>query len=202
MAALEIFLLRHGESEGNRARTFGGHGPTPLTEAGHAQARAAARRLLAVGPFDALYASDLPRAVQTAQPFADATGLSLTLTPALRERSVGVFTNLSFEDAEARYPDHYAALVRRDPLACPPGGETTSECRTRAARYIDDAIGRVSNGRVLFVSHAHTINLALRHLLQVSDDARVFFQTDNCAFHHLARAADGFWRVVALNDRR
>jgi broad specificity phosphatase PhoE len=204
MRATQICLLRHGESEGNAARRFGGHGPTPLTELGRAQAQATARALAAEGGLVAIITSDLARAVETAEPIAEATGVKLEITPALRERSVGIFTGLTFEEAEARYPEHYAALVRRDPLSCPPEGELLSDCRARAAAVLDAAVDRASGGRALLVSHAHTINLLLKHVLQIADtiEPPVYFQTDNCALHRLERSDGGMWRVRALNDRR
>src|SRR5690242_7529133 len=119
MAATEILLLRHGQSEGNEGGRFGGHGPTPLTALGRAQAEAAAETLATEG-LTAIYASDLPRAVQTAEPVARRTGIAVETTAALRERSVGVFTGLTFAEAEARYPAEFAAMMRRDAGACPP----------------------------------------------------------------------------------
>src|SRR5579871_2454219 len=98
MRGTEILLLRHGQSEGNEAGRFGGHGPTPLTARGRAEARAAADALAAEGGLTAIYASDLPRAVETALPICEATGIAMVKTPALRERSVGVFTGLTFAE--------------------------------------------------------------------------------------------------------
>src|SRR3954471_15599612 len=94
MHAAEILLLRHGQSEGNEGGRFGGHGPTPLTALGRRQAEAAARALAAEG-LTAIFASDLPRAMQTAEPTVAATGIAMTTTAALRERSVGVFTGMT-----------------------------------------------------------------------------------------------------------
>src|SRR5262245_37992846 len=110
----DLLLLRHGQSEGNERGHFGGHGPTPLTALGRAQARATAACLVGEGGLSAIFSSDLPRAVETARPIAEATGIAPSLTEALRERSVGVLTGLSFAEAEARYPEVYAAMMRRD----------------------------------------------------------------------------------------
>src|SRR4051812_37490773 len=103
-AVAEILLLRHGQSEGNEGNRFGGHGPTPLTARGRRQAELAAAAVAKEG-LPALWSSDLVRAVQTAEPIAAACGLPLQQTAALRERSVGVFTGLTFLEAEERYPE-------------------------------------------------------------------------------------------------
>src|SRR5579884_3332156 len=98
-----IILVRHGESEGNAARRFGGHGPTPLTPRGREQARAAGKAL--AGEVDVVYCSDLPRAVQTAEEICASTGGQPIVTPALRERSVGELTGLTFEEAREKFPE-------------------------------------------------------------------------------------------------
>ncbi len=203
MSTTEILLLRHGQSEGNEAGRFGGHGPTPLTALGQAQAAAVARALAGEG-LTAIWSSDLVRAVQTAEPIAAATGLPLRQTPALRERSVGVFTGMTFAEAEARYPEFFAALMRRDyaPDWSPPEGETTDDCFLRIGGFFDEAIADAVGGRVLVVSHAFTLNLTLRRLLGLAHVPSVFFRTDNCGLHRLKRTPQGFWNVEALNDRR
>src|SRR5215831_17829594 len=106
-----ILVVRHGESEGNAERRFGGHGPTPLSERGRAQARALGRVLANEPPPDAVYSSDLPRAVETAAIVMATGGRGGTVieTPALRERSVGVFTDMTFDEARTQFPDAYAS---------------------------------------------------------------------------------------------
>jgi probable phosphoglycerate mutase len=201
--ATEILLLRHGQSEGNQAGQFGGHGPTPLTGLGRRQAAATAQALTREGSFAAIYSSDLARATETAEPLAAATGIALIRTEGLRERSVGQFTGLTFAEAEAIYPEAYAALMRREPDACPPGGETSAMCLERASAVLDDALARFAGGRVVLVSHAYALNLILRRVVGVADPRTpLFFQTDNCAVHRLMRSSRGTWTIAALNDQR
>jgi probable phosphoglycerate mutase len=198
MSALEILLLRHAQSQGNEEGRFGGHGPTPLTAEGRAQAEATARALAREGGLTAIVSSDLVRAIQTAQPVSEATGVDVVTTPELRERSVGVFTGLTFAEAADRHPEAYQAMMRRDPNACPPEGETQWQCATRAQACFDRAVTSNAEGRVLLVSHAFTINLILRRLFNLTDSE--FFQTDNCGLHRLRRRHNS-WTIVALNDR-
>src|SRR5512144_2073615 len=99
MRGTEILLLRHAQSEGNEEGRFGGHGPTPLTARGRAQAEATARALAREGGLYSIVSSDLVRAVQTAQVVSQATGVKIVTTPELRERSVGVLTGLTFAEA-------------------------------------------------------------------------------------------------------
>src|SRR5262245_13840630 len=131
-----LVLCRHGESAGNVEQRFGGHGATPLTERGRSQARALGRALAETG-IDAVYTSDLPRARETAELIGSETGIAPELAPALRERSVGDLTDLTFAEAEARFPEAFRALMNRERDACPPGGETYRACQLRVVALLD-----------------------------------------------------------------
>ncbi len=202
MSAIEILLVRHGQSKGNEEGRFGGHGPTPLTRRGKKQAEQTAEALQREGGVSAIYSSDLPRALETAQPIAEAVGTAVIATMALRERSIGIFTGLTFSEAEARDPEAYAALMRREPNHCPPEGETAEACGKRSGELIDELIKRFSTGRILLVSHAFTINLVLRRILGYgTKEPGPFFQTDNCGLHRLKLRHAAPPTVIALNDR-
>ena len=98
MPTTQVILIRHGQSQGNAEGRFGGHTDTPLSARGRKQAEATAKAL-ASEKFDAIYSSDLPRAIETATPLARLTGAPLITTDAFRERSVGVMEGLTFEEA-------------------------------------------------------------------------------------------------------
>ncbi|MBQ8341530.1 MAG: histidine phosphatase family protein [Clostridia bacterium] len=99
-----IILIRHGQSEANKARIFAGHTDAPLSEKGRAQAQAAATYLLAHEHIDAVYASDLSRAMSTARPTAEAFGLPIHPEPALREIFAGAWEGRYFDDLDVEYP--------------------------------------------------------------------------------------------------
>lgn len=196
-----IILCRHGESEGNREARFGGHGTTPLTALGRSQAEATGARLARMG-VDAVYSSDLVRAQQTADIIARAIGGSYESTPTLRERSVGIFTGLSFDEARARFPNEYEALLRREPDSCPPGGETYLQCRARASSFLDDLLVLNAGQRIVLVSHHLALYQLVLHILDVENqaDPRFYVRIDNCALHRFERYPDGVWQVLAFND--
>jgi broad specificity phosphatase PhoE len=66
MAQMQLFIIRHGETEENRDKIIQGHLPGRLSELGKQQARDAGKKLLKYGPFDQIISSDLERAKQTA----------------------------------------------------------------------------------------------------------------------------------------
>ena len=70
----EIIIIRHGETEWNITGRFQGHSDVPLSAAGHEQAELLGKNI-ALDDIDKIYASDLIRAVETAQPLAARFGL-------------------------------------------------------------------------------------------------------------------------------
>jgi probable phosphoglycerate mutase len=86
-----IFLVRHGETVDNARQIMQGQTQGELNQRGREQAEQVARRL-ASEPLDAIVASDLHRAIQTAEVIAEPHGLPVVTTPLLRERDWGSFT--------------------------------------------------------------------------------------------------------------
>lgn len=198
-----LALVRHGESLANHERRFGGHGPTPLTERGHTQARVTGRHLADRLAPTAIVSSDLARAQQTADHIAAATGLDVETTPGLRERGLGRLDGLLFEEVRERYPDDWAQLLSRDPDWASPGGESNRAVFERVARAIDDIVARHRGGRVVVVSHGVAIYLAFAHVCGIDPlaiDSRVYINVDNCSITRAARRHEGVWRLDALND--
>jgi len=199
-----ILLIRHGQSEGNAERRFGGHTATPLSALGHRQAEATARAL-SLEPITAIYASDLTRAVETAAPLARLLNLEITETDAFRERSVGQLEGLTFEEAAQKFPEEYAALLRRDFEHVLLGGESYRQLLDRAAAALDRAIAENAGGTVAVFSHTGTIGILVLHLMGALDAPHlrpVWVETVNCGIARLQLRADNFVRINALNDTR
>jgi broad specificity phosphatase PhoE len=199
-----ILLVRHGQSEGNAEGRFGGHSATPLSALGRAQAEATARAL-AEESVTAIYSSDLPRAVETAGPLARALSLEINRGEAFRERSVGVMEGLTFQEAAEKFPEDYAALLRRDFDAVLTGGESYRQMLDRSARALDAAIERNSGGALAVFSHTGTICILALHLIGALDAPTlrpVWISTSNCGVTRFELREDGFVRLITANDTR
>jgi broad specificity phosphatase PhoE len=200
----KVLLVRHGQSEGNAERRFGGHSATPLSFRGRAQARATARAL-ASESITAIYSSDLERATQTAEPLAKLTGLAVTVTEAFRERSVGVMEGLTFEDAAEKHPEQYAALLRRDFEHVLTEGESYRQLLDRAWQKLDEVIKQNQGGTIVVFSHTGTICILALHLIGALDSPElkpVWLSSSNCGISRFDLREDGFIRVIAINDTR
>ena len=204
MITTRVLLVRHGQSLGNAERRFGGHTATPLSARGRRQAAATARALFEE-KVTAIYSSDLSRAVETAMPLARLTGLDVEQTEAFRERNVGVMEGLTFEEAAEQHPEQYAALIRRDFDHVLLGGESYRQMLDRASAQLDHAIEQHAGGRLVLFSHTGTICILALHLMGALDAPElkpVWVATSNCGITRFELRADGFVRVLAVNDTR
>jgi len=110
---------------------------------------------------------------------------------------------LTFEEAAQQFPDEYAALLRRDFDHVLLGGESYRQLLDRAARELDRAIAAHQGGTLAIFSHTGTICILALHLMGALDAPTlrpVWLDTANCGISRFDLRADGFLRVLALND--
>ncbi|MCW5889450.1 MAG: histidine phosphatase family protein [bacterium] len=155
-----MLLVRHAESEGNRAACFTPHPEIPITPEGRMQAHAAAARLRAFAPARVV-SSPYLRARQTAHILAEELALrTVHVEDDLRERSYGALAGLPYATPRPGF----------DP-ACywdwrPPGGETLVEVVARAGAALDRvAAAAAADGHdVVVVSHGAVMLALVRHV--------------------------------------
>jgi len=159
-----LILIRHGETDWNRALRIQGSTDIPLNETGRAQARATAAALRAdLDPANTLLvASDLSRARETAEIIGAELGLGApALSPALRERSYGDAEGLTAAEFADRWGEWHTADV--------PRAETRAALRARALaglqQVVDDARRGASAAErtVLVVAHGALIREVIGH---------------------------------------
>jgi len=154
LTRMHLYLLRHGESEGNVAGVFSGQRTNPpLSAAGHRQALAQAA-VLAGLHVEALYASPLRRAQQTAARVGERTGIPVRTEPALLEVDVGELDGVDSYggDAWARYEAVRRQWELGQEKAGFAGGETLADIRARLERFLGRLPDRRS-GPVVLVGH-------------------------------------------------
>src|SRR2546421_12731333 len=96
-----LLLIRHGETDWNAEHRWQGHADVPLNERGREQAKALAEELAPEGA-DAIYASDLSRARDTAEIVGERLGLPGVLDPDLPEIGVGSRAGLTGDEVGGR----------------------------------------------------------------------------------------------------
>ena len=160
LPSTRLILLRHGETVWNVEGRYQGQGDSALTATGRAQAEAVAARLLR-RRVEALYSSDLGRAVETARAVAAATGLIVNLDSRLRERHLGVFQALLKADIRVRFRDEYRRF-KIDPDYVVPGGESARQCSVRVIACLEEIAARHAGQEIAVTSHGGAANSLLR----------------------------------------
>lgn len=135
MQTLNLILIRHGRTDHNLTLRLTGWGDPDLDERGREQAGAMAQKVTGQYKVDALYASTLKRARQTAGFIAEKTGLVPVIKEDLRELNFGEVEGMTIAEIKTTYPDLFANWRSFDePEFAWPGGETKMVFHTRVDR--------------------------------------------------------------------
>ncbi|MFO0879127.1 MAG: histidine phosphatase family protein [Gemmataceae bacterium] len=180
MSATTLVLVRHGATAANLKQPYTLQGMRPdsdLAPEGLAQARAVARALAGCGATQVV-ASPLRRAWQTAQPIAETLQVELVSEPGLVEIDTGIWTGLTWEEIEARWPAESAAFHDDAERHGYLGGENLGQLRDRllpvverlAERHAGQTLVLVSHGVVIRALLAHWIGIPLRYARRLPND--------------------------------
>ncbi|HEX6501444.1 MAG TPA: histidine phosphatase family protein [Micromonosporaceae bacterium] len=158
-----LVLWRHGQTMWNHDGRFQGQEDVDLNETGRAQAAAAAGRLATLG-VDAIVASDLRRAVDTADELARLTALPVRTDARLRERYYGQWQGLTHQELAVRYPEEYARWRRFEPVdGC--DIEDLDDLAKRVAAALQDAADLAPGGTVVVATHGGAAKYGMMTLL-------------------------------------
>ena len=152
---LKIYLARHGQDKDNAAGILNGRRDEPLTELGREQARTLAAEIKSANlSFDAVYASPLKRAEETARTVTDVLGIAPPIVmPNLIERDFGVMTGKFVKDIAALCAPN---IIQADIITyflSPEGAETFPDLIERGKKVIEEIQRRHRDGNILLVGH-------------------------------------------------
>lgn len=201
---MRILFVRHGESTFNARRRFQTK-DVPLSERGKIEAHLLARRLKEF-PAEALIASDMWRAQQTAEIIESAIGIEAEYLSALREvRRPSLLSGKSVFNPRTLWVNFQLASRGHNPAYRYSDEETITEARERAQSALAHLVARTESN-IIVVSHEMFIKAMLEAMV-IEPDAR------GRAAHRLFRPFlilrnasitecvwDGTWRIVSLND--
>jgi 2,3-bisphosphoglycerate-dependent phosphoglycerate mutase len=193
-----FIVVRHGETQWNVEARVQGHGDSPLTAAGIAQAEAIALRL-AGDRFDALVSSDLGRALDTARRIAARCGHEIVLEPRLRERRFGVGEGLTYDDIGWEYPDVFSRTQATDPDFAIPGGESRRAFHERVTAAFEELAREHAGRRVAVVTHGGVLAALYRFIHGIAAATPQKVPIANASFNLVACEA-GRWSVEAWDD--
>jgi broad specificity phosphatase PhoE len=177
-----LILIRHGQTEHNSAGLIAGWTDSPLAETGRAQARGMAAHVAATYRLDAIYASPLQRARDTALALSEATGLPPIMDPDLREQHFGDVEGFSDEQLRLRYPELVRAAQVVDDLSFSwPGGERRSGFFGRVRAVMDRIIVARPGETVAVVTHGGVIGSFVADVVQGKPWLWRRYLVDNCS---------------------
>jgi len=163
---MKLHLIRHAETVWHEENKYSGHTDIELTNLGHAQAKMLAAWAVELKP-EAIYSSDLTRAIDTAKPSALALGLQIMVDSRFREVNFGRIEGLTPIEMDRQFHE-----VRQEFLARPadtkmPDGESGRLALQRALPAVDEIFSDLKDTDVMLVSHGTLIRLLVCHLLGV-----------------------------------
>ena len=202
-----IVLIRHGEAQCHVDQIVGGFkGCTGLSDIGRRQAEALRDRLAASGELadiDVLYASTLPRAVETAELIAPALGgPAVKLDEELCELHPGEADGISWEDFRERYtwPGGWDSSLYR-PMA--PGAESWAVFSARVGSVLTRLASDHAGQTVVIACHGGVIENSFRALGQLSLSPQFLLRIDNTSITEWERPTgtdEHRWTLVRFND--
>jgi broad specificity phosphatase PhoE len=193
--AAVLLLIRHGRSADVVPGSPESLDP-PLHVEGVAQAAALAARLEAKR-IDAIYASQLTRAVQTAQPLADQRGLAIESIEDLEEVRLGDWAAGEFRRRAMVADPEWLAWRRTRRWDGIPGAEGDLVFRTRVTAAVDEIAGRHPGQTTAIVVHGGVINAYLAQVLEIPHS--LWLTVENTSIT-MVEVGDGEHHVVVAGD--
>lgn len=157
----ELVLIRHGETDMNRELRFQGHVDVGLNGIGLQQARRLATRL---GGEQAhgLYASDLRRARQTADPIAAGLALAAVAEAGLREQNFGRVDGMRVDDIKEHHPGCWEGWLRFEQDYAMPEGESTRQFHARVMEALGRIVAAHPDQTLVVVTHGGVLDMIYR----------------------------------------
>lgn len=171
---MKLYLVRHGESEGNLGRFYCGHTDVELTEKGKLQAQNMAKFFENIH-IEKIYSSPLKRAYNTAYEISKLKNIEIETNDLLKERYFGDFEGLKWEEIEAKYPEEAKKCIEQNIWYEYKNGESLEAVIKRVAMFLEN----ITDNSVI-VAHGVLIRIILYHLNFIGYDNMYEYSVGNC----------------------
>ena len=146
-------------------------------------------------PIQAIYASDLTRAWETAQYVGRATGVNVTPEIGLRERGFGDFEGKTFAEIEVLLPEQSLRWRKRDPEFSPAGGESLVALRARVVEAAQRLAALHPGEQIALIGHGGVMDVLYRAATRLDIQAPRTWTLGNAAINRLMWTPEGFTLV-------
>lgn len=198
MPIKRVLFIRPGETEWNRVGRQQGWVSIPLNEHGKQQAERLSNFIRHLS-IKALYASDLLRAMQTAEIIADKLSIKPIYDSRFRERNIGLWQGLTVDEIKEWCSDEYQQYQERKNQFQIPNGEARFQVVERIMSAIEDIQKHQKDiNTVGIVTHSIVIRTLLSQL--IPDYPSGGMSLSNISVTTIALNDDGEWEMVQPND--
>ena len=179
---IKLYLVRHGETEGNVQQWYQGSTDVPLNDRGRAQANCLSQFWKDVH-IDSIYSSTLSRAKETAEIIAAPHNLPVTAYKELEEANFGEWESHTYKEITEKWPGEIEAFYASNGTMRARGGESFKDVEERIVPKVIDILSHHQDGdTVVIVSHGAAIRCLLFGLLGLELGRIWCFQQYNTAF--------------------
>ncbi len=194
----KIYLIRHGESEGNVKGLYSGWLDTPLTDQGRGQAQQAAERLKGID-FDRVISSDLSRTRETAQIVCGKYLNAIEEDNRFREMHFGIFEGLTYKEICEKYPEEMQAWGDDYSGYIIPDGESLEMMAERCCKRFKEIVFEMTEGNIIISAHAGVIRSILSEVVGTGAEGYWKFKIDNCGIASI-EYVDDYPVICGLNQ--
>jgi alpha-ribazole phosphatase len=195
----KVIFIRHGQTEWNVTGRYQGQSDVKLTEEGKKQAEKLADNF-PVAKVDAIYASDLCRAMVTAETIAAKFGLKVQAEPAFRELSFGDWEGLTYQQIVDKWEEAMANFLQHPDILEIPGGESFPAVQQRAMKRLNELIEKHDGQTIVVVAHGAVLRTMLTAALHMPLQYLWSIRQFNTAVNIVRYDADANPTVELLNS--
>lgn len=164
---MNIYFIRHGQTDWNIAGKIQGSTDIPLNETGRRQAQYLADGMKS-RPVVRIFSSALGRALETAGAVGAAQQVAVEPIDGLEEVGFGQWEGMSWDEIMAQYPEEYRRWCLNPVEVSPPGGELQGEVWLRCKKAMDTILSKAAEtkGDIAVVSHGATLAYIIQYLMR------------------------------------
>ena len=189
-----IYIIRHGQTEKNRANVLQGRSDIPLNDSGRQQAKEVRNRVIKAGiHFDLVYTSPLIRAVQTAAIIAE--GMPQLKDERLIEMDYGPYEGMDLTDPAPEVMEFFRDFVHNP---APNGMEPLQAIVVRLGSFLEEIREEAAEKNILISTHAIALKGALEYLTPDSGGRYWSKFIGNCAVYTSKITSEGSWGTPVL----
>ena len=186
-----IYIIRHGQTEKNRANVLQGRSDIPLNDSGRQQAEEVKNQFIKAGiHFDLVYTSPLIRAVQTAAIIAES--IPQLTDDRLIEMDYGPYEGMDLTNPAPKVLEFFRDFVHNP---APNGMEPLQAIVVRLGSFLEEIREEAAEKNILISTHAIAMKGTLEYLTPDSGGSYWSRFIGNCAVYTSEITTEGSWGI-------